>query len=454
MRGLFLTNSNLFDSPMRVLFISGELIANELVSLLQLEGHQVRLFIKEVALRDCCSGFVDIIDDWEANLAWAGKEGLIIFDDIGFGEKQDNLRKQGYRVVGGSALGDRLEIDRAYGQEVFGRYGIRQSPAFNFTSVREAIKHVQSTTGKQWVVKLNGSQHVSTSNYVGQLPDGRDVINILKRYQDTDHHVHLQQKIEGVEVGIGRFFNGDDWVGPIEINFEHKSLMPGGIGPKTPEMGTLMWYDEDESNILFRETLFKLSQHLREIGFHGDFDVNCIVNGEGVWPLEATARFGDPSTAMQAELHLSPWGEFLGAIADKHQYKLNFKRGYGIVVTVAIPPFPYEYLSSEYASKDIEIYFREPVSEEDILRHYFFEEVSRIKKGSQDFQYIVKGHKGCVAHVTGFGETIEKARQEAYARVENLIIPKMFYRKDIGQRFIDTERASLEAWGYLKRASV
>jgi phosphoribosylamine--glycine ligase len=174
---------------------------------------------------------------------------------------------------------------------------------------------------------------------MGQLPDGRDKYSQALPY--TDHHVHLQQN-EGVEVGIGRFFNGDDWVGPIEINFEHKSLMPGGIGPKTPEMGTLMWYDEDESNILFRETLFKLSQHLREIGFHGDFDVNCIVNGEGVWPLEATARFGDPSTAMQAELHLSPWGEFLGAIADKHQYKLNFKRGYGIVVTVAIP-VPYEY---------------------------------------------------------------------------------------------------------------
>ena len=97
---------------MHVLFISGELIANELVSLLQLEGHQVKLFIKEIALRDCCQGFVDVIDDWEAELAWVGKNGLIIFDDIGFGEKQDALRKQGYRVVGGSALGDRLEIDR------------------------------------------------------------------------------------------------------------------------------------------------------------------------------------------------------------------------------------------------------------------------------------------------------------------------------------------------------
>lgn len=437
---------------MHVLFISGELIANELVSLLQLEGHQVKLFIKEIALRDCCQGFVDVIDDWEAELAWVGKNGLIIFDDIGFGEKQDALRKQGYRVVGGSALGDRLEIDRAYGQEIFGKYGIRQIPSFNFTSVREAIKHVRSAPDKQWVVKLNGSQHVSTSNYVGQLSDGLDVINVLKRYQDTDHHVHLQQKIIGVEVGVGRFFNGNDWIGPIEINFEHKSLMPGGIGPKTPEMGTLMWYDEDESNVLFQETLAKLSLHLQEIGFHGDFDVNCIVNSEGVWPLEATARFGDPSTAMQAELHLSPWGEFLGAVADKCQYKLNFKKGYGIVVTIAIPPFPYEYLSPEYASKDIEIDFREPLNEEDILKHYFFEEVSRIKENGQDFRYIVKGHKGCLAHVTGFGETVEDARTEAYKRVQNLVIPKMFYRTDIGTGFISKERSLLEAWGYLPKS--
>ncbi len=436
---------------MRVLFISGELIATELVSILQLEGHQVKLFIKEVALRDCCNGFVEVVYDWEKELTWVGKDGLIIFDDIGFGERQDALRKEGYRVVGGSAFGDRLEIDRAYGQEILGQYGIRQIPAFNFTSVKDAIRHVRSSSGKQWVVKLNGSQHVSTSNYVGQLPDGRDVMNILKRYENTDHYVHLQQKIEGVEIGIARFFNGEDWVGPIEINFEHKSLMPGGIGPKTPEMGTLMWYDEDESNVLFQETLAKLSAHLKEIDFHGDFDVNCIVNSDGIWPLEATARFGDPSTAMQAELHLSPWGEFLGAVADKQPYKLDFKKGYGIVVTVAIPPFPYEYLSSEYASKDIEIYFREPVSEEDILRHYFFEEVSRIKESDGSFKYIVMGHKGCVAHVTGFGETVEDARVEAYKRVQNLIIPKMFYRTDIGVGFIEGDRALLEKWGYLSR---
>lgn len=433
---------------MRVLFVSQELIANELVPLLELEGHEVKLFIQEVALRDCCVGFVTLVDDWEAELEWVGRDGLIIFDDIGFGERQDELRKEGYRVVGGSTLGDRLETDRAYGQAVFGRYGVQQIPSANFNTVGEAINHVRSSSGRQWVVKLNGLKHVSTSNYVGQLPDGQDVINILERYRNTGHHVHLQQKMEGVEIGIGRFFNGNDWIGPIEINLEHKSLMPGGIGPKTPEMGTLMWYDENENNVLFQETLAKLKPHLREIGFHGDFDINCIVNREGVWPLEATARFGDPSTAMQAEIHISPWGEFLGAVADGRPYTLEYKKGYGIVVTVAIPPFPYEYLASEYAAKDIEIYFKQPVTEEEILRHYFFEEVSKVMENGIA-RYVVRGHKGCVAHITGFGETVEQARLDAYVRVNNLVIPKMFYRSDIGLGFIERDCAKLEEWGYI-----
>ncbi len=439
---------------MRILLVSQELIANELAPILRLEGHEVKMSIQEVALKDCCVGFVDLVDDWEAELEWVGKDGLIIFDDIGFGAKQDALRADGYHVVGGSALGDRLETDRAYGQEIFGKYGVRQIPAYNFSSVEEAIQYVRASPGQPWVVKLNGLQHMSTSNYVGQLQDGQDVMNILERYRNTGHHVHLQQKIEGIEIGIGRYFNGRDWVGPIEMNLEHKSLMPGGVGPKTPEMGTLMWYNEDESNVLFQETLARLAPHLREIDFRGDFDINCIVNAEGIWPLEATARFGDPSTAMQAEIHTSPWGEFLWALANGLPHALRFRKGYGIVVTVAIPPFPYEYLSPEFASKNIEIYFREPVTEEEIIRHYFFEEVSKVPVLGGTDQYTVKGHKGCVAHVTGFGDTVDAARKEAYARVDNLIIPKSFYRRDIGQSFIDTERVQLETWGYIERVLV
>jgi len=92
------------------------------------------------------------------------------------------------------------------------------------------------------------------------------------------------------------------------MNIEHKDLCNGGLGPKTYEMGTLMWFDDDEKNKLFKETLGKLKEYLCHIHFHGDVDINCIVNEKGVFPLELTMRFGFPALQLQCALSQSPWG--------------------------------------------------------------------------------------------------------------------------------------------------
>ena len=47
----------------------------------------------------------------------------------------------------------------------------------------------------------------------------------------------MQKYISGVEIAVGAFFNGNDFVYPINVNFEHKKLFPGNIGPSTGEMG-------------------------------------------------------------------------------------------------------------------------------------------------------------------------------------------------------------------------
>ncbi len=46
----------------------------------------------------------------------------------------------------------------------------------------------------------------------------------------------------GVEVAVGAFFNGKEFVYPLNVNFEHKKLFPGNIGPSTGEMGTAMFW--------------------------------------------------------------------------------------------------------------------------------------------------------------------------------------------------------------------
>lgn len=58
---------------MRVLFVSGELIAGDLAYRLKLEGCEVKLFIEHPEQKRCLDGFVEKTDDWKKELG-RGKE--------------------------------------------------------------------------------------------------------------------------------------------------------------------------------------------------------------------------------------------------------------------------------------------------------------------------------------------------------------------------------------------
>lgn len=213
-------------------------------------------------------------------------------------------------------------------------------------------------------------------------------------------------------------------------------------------MGTIVWYDSNENNRLFNETLGKLKPYLREINFKGPIDINCIVNENVAIPLEATPRFGYPVIHVQNALQLSPWGEFLKAVADGRQYDRKCRKGFGIVVLVAVPPFPYESINSKYNPQGLKIYFNAELTEEE-CNHIHFSEVSRKQSREQGFEYTVSAGSGYVMCVTGGGHTVEEARHRAYSLVEKIVIPKMFYRNDIGLKFIERDRELLKKWGYL-----
>jgi hypothetical protein len=93
----------------------------------------------------------------------------------------------------------------------------------------DAISFVRQNRGR-WVLKQN-CQSDRTSCYVGKLADGSDVLDLLEYYgrktpHDTSHFI-LQQFIDGVEIGVGRYFNGQDWVGPLELNIRAQETLPG-----------------------------------------------------------------------------------------------------------------------------------------------------------------------------------------------------------------------------------
>ncbi len=51
--------------------------------------------------------------------------------------------------------------------------------------------------------------------------------------------------------------------------------------------------------------------------------------------------------------------------------------------------------------------------------------------------------------VTGNGETVQSTRRRAYERVDDVVIPNLDDRDDVGERWIDGDGDRLQAWGYL-----
>jgi phosphoribosylamine--glycine ligase len=250
-----------------------------------------------------------------------------------------------------------------------------------------------------------------------------------------------------VEIAVSRLFNGENWVGPIYINVEHKKFFPGDLGPTTSEMGTLVWCEQDDNSKLFAETLSCLKPHLQKIKYRGMIDLNCIVDETGAYPLEASPRFGSPIVYAQTELNKSPWGDILKAVADGNNYDLKTQKGYGIVVLVTVPPFPYTKKLKQLSPKGLNIYFSDNVTEKS-FSHIHFEGVA-LRKNAGKAQYYISDDQGYILYLSAVGHSVETAQKKVYSLAKDIYIPKMFYRNDIGNRFLQSSYDDLRRWGYL-----
>jgi phosphoribosylamine--glycine ligase len=105
-------------------------------------GHEVRMHVAKPAARCVYEGMVDHCDDWRTALPWiraVGTDGIIVFESANCGNLQDELRIDGFQVIGGSAYGDRLESDRNFGQAQLAGHGLHIAKSWQFTDFCAAI---------------------------------------------------------------------------------------------------------------------------------------------------------------------------------------------------------------------------------------------------------------------------------------------------------------------------
>jgi len=417
-------------------------LSGDLAWQLKKEGHQVKVFIKAKYDADVYSGFLEKVDAWEPYKDWAD---VIIFDDVGFGEIADKLRKQGKLVIGGSQYTDKLEIEREFGQNELKRSGVNILPSWQFSNYDEGIKFIKENPDR-YVLKPTGNTPSIGKGLLllGQDENGKDLLELLEQNKEIWRKrapIFLLQKfISGVEVAVGAFFNGHDFIYPININFEHKRIFSGNLGPFCGEMGTLMYWSS--SNKLFHATLEKMLPLLQQSGYIGYIDINCIVNGKGIYPLEFTSRFGYPTIVIQSEGILMPAGEWLYRLAKSENFELKTKRGFQIGVLIVVESMFSDNNNSEVVNlyRDLAVIIKNPNNMEGI-------HIDDIKNDNGIWR--IAGISGGTLVVTGSGTTVQDARHQVYGRIKNIIIPNMIYRTDIGASWgVDSDR--LHTWGYLR----
>lgn len=410
---------------------------------LQSEGHEVRVAVSEPEACGTLAGLVPKTENWRSELDWiraAPDLGIILFESVseGFGSLQDALRRDGFHVIGGSAYGDRLENDRAYAQAVLAELGFPKGHVWEFNRATDALAFIANHPAR-YVLKFSGPNHAASESYVGQLADGRDVAAMLHaRSSGAESRFILMEFIDGIEMGVGAYFDGERFLTPACLDWEHKRFFAGDLGELTGEMGTVVTYDG--TGRFFGLTLAKMEGRLRDNGYVGYINLNTIVNERGIWPLEFTCRFGYPGYAILDPLQATGWATLFRTMATRSGGLFETWPGFCVGVVLTTPPFPY---TRKQIAEPVGLPVLLSEGEEGDRRHYHYGEVGLDQAG----QLVTSGLYGWTLVVTGTGASVEAAQHDTYSRIRRVFVPNSRYRLDIGDQLVAGDLRRLQNWG-------
>lgn len=440
---------------MKILFISKESNGGDMALRLALEGNEVKFYLAEKDLHNL-DGLIEKEKNWRAGVNWCD---FVVFDDTGMDEHTAYVLRskkpafgmahspKSFKVHGASFDGHQfageLEKNRNMSQEVMSELGIGEEiESLSFTSIPDAIKHLKEHKVAH-VIKpeLHGSG--SEKTYVGHMENNEDAIGWLETLPTRPNggkvsKIEVEERKQGVEVACSAWFNGKEWIGPVNINFEHKRIYAGDIGFNTGEMGTLMFYDKRPflQNKLFRETLNKMGDWLKQFGYRGQMDINCIVNEDGIWPLEFTPRLGYPSSYIEDELQITKWGELLGAIARGESINNSVSSDWGMGVVLVGEGYPFW----DEGHKRMDQMPILGLTEKNIEHLHPYDVRFDGKRMLATGCYPLTS--------TAKGSTVKQAQDKIYKQViPSVYFPSMGYRNDIGDRVPD-DLKKLKEWGF------
>src|SRR5262245_19998071 len=241
--------------------------------------------------------------------------------------------------------------------------------------------------------------------------------------------VVIEKRLEGEELSLLALVSGRAIL-PLSPSQDHKAAFDGDTGPNTGGMGAYCPAPIGTPELLGQaeETIFVPAVHALKRArtpFRGLLYAGLMSTGQGLKVLEFNCRFGDPETQP---ILMRLRSDLLGLLEAVVEDRLAEFAGDGldwdprpaVCVVVASQGYP-----GPYGTGQVITGLDEAAKVPDVK---VFHAGTRLDGG----RVLTDG--GRVLGVTALGDTVEAARQAAYAAVEKIRFTGMFYRKDIGAK--------------------
>jgi phosphoribosylamine--glycine ligase len=404
-------------------------------------GHEVQYWTD--GLHPAGVGLVERPYECGPALQWA--DLIVLTGNCDYPDEVVEAFEQGLPIFGTNPKAAELELDRAAGQQVLDDCGIETIPYYVVDSAEEGIEFI-SAADQPFVLKPWGGNSDKAMTFVAKTPE--DAIFTLQKWQREGTfrgQLMLQEKVEGVEIGVSAFFSSGGWSKPIEESFEHKKFMNDDLGPNCGEQGTVIRHVRESK--LFSLLLEPLTDYLHSVKFVGDCSINCIVDATGTpYPLEFTVRTGWPDFCIRQEVIQGDPVEWIwDLVYGRDTLQVSPAIALGIVMT-----------HGDYPREDDppSVWSGYPITfNDESSQHLHWQQVMKgfapqLTEGRVGRAGVIVTAGQYPLVVTGSGATVEEAQIEAYKVAWEVDWPSgVMFRTDIGKR-LEADLLKLHEHGY------
>jgi len=333
----------------------------------------------------------------------------------------DKLQKEGIPCFGPVAALANLEGSKLHAKQVMKEAGVPTADFQILDSQSDVDGALDAFSDNPWVIKrdvLAGGKGVVVTS------DRNEAKNFIENSVQSDGMVLLEAFLPGEEASMLVILDETDFV-TLPCSQDHKRAYDGDQGPNTGGMGAYapapVVNEEVYSKVL--ESIVEPMHHWcsnQDSPYRGVLYVGLMIDSKGdPYVVEFNVRFGDPECQVTIPLISSDLGELLmgAATGTLSEIDVEYVEAHALTVVLAAEGYP----GSVVKGRRIEI----GEIEDGWINH--------AGTGlNQDDELISTG--GRVLSCTGIADSLDKAKEIAYAVLNEVELEGSHHRNDIGSK--------------------